>query len=337
MTAIPATNNELTSGAEAAGIKDSIASVVSRLTGTPITGDELGNHALSEDLLYAAQVHKQLARENSALADKMIDQVKGIYDRKFSKKQSQPLFRAVDTFLQKAVSRGDLKKNKMQTISQEAFGKAQIDHRADRLNRNPGAIKTDRADESLQRNVHAVIARMESNSGATRKQMKAFRDRIDNRGKLSDKRMDKTRSLFDKIFPEASEKLNEDMSTSEGDGSIINTDPVDYNKIETNRNELAYRPVGPNGGVQLIAPEILSAELSTVKLISRETGESIELTQKGSMDDGRRVFESDIAGTTLTRDVYAVFGYIDGTEAEIPIGQADAFARHPYREVSEQI
>src|SRR5690606_8172506 len=119
----------------APALRDSIAQVINKLTGSEKTGETLTNERLPEDVLFAALVHDELSQTRPELAEKLLARLLPAYEKNLKKKDRQAIFRSVDDFLSRQVRKGNLTKDAKASLIRDAFGKAQLDENKGRLRR----------------------------------------------------------------------------------------------------------------------------------------------------------------------------------------------------------
>jgi hypothetical protein len=305
---------------ESGSLRNSLSAVVSALSGRPVTSEQLTNQKISEEVLFTAQVHAQLKGESPEAADRMLQKVPRTMERNITSRKSQPLFQAVDQFLNGATRRGEINRRLKNRILRTAFGKAQLDSHTARLGRNPREISESTKGESILGNIDRALAQSETNSPISRKVLKEFQQRIQCRGEISQKRATMTNTMLDQFASN---------STGINDETLVNTTPADYNSIATRPNELVYRPEGTGGGVQVFTPCIYTDELQGVSIVSHN-GTSLTLEHQGVMKDGRREFVSGEAGSSLSGNVSLRLEFVDGTSALVDLGGSGVFARVPF-------
>jgi hypothetical protein len=325
MTAIPSTTpTKAQTSPVKAGLRDSIAQTISALTGKKVAIADISNHNISEEVLFAANVHCELQKTEPVLAEKMLGKVSNLYQKKANDRKSQPLFRAVDQFLTQATKKGTITKRQKNKLAREAFGKAQLDDRPGRLRRRPtgrdGAVNT----------IDNAITVSENNKAGSRAELKKFRERIANRPEISKERAQKAQDFLSQIFPSETPSVD----TKSSGENVVDTNPVDYNNFQTGKNEMVYKPVGESGGTEFLLPSIYADEVTGVTLVSTLNEEELELTHIGGTEDGRRKFSSETKGRSLEGTIVAVLNFANGDTARVDIGEADEFARHQYSDHS---
>lgn len=289
------TNTEDPSVQNTEAIRDSLAKVINALTGTSKSGANLANERLSEDVLYAALVHKKLGKRCAALADRYLTQLPKRYENKLDNAKRQPLYGAVDAFLNRAIRKGELSRADKNRLSRSAFGKAQLDDNASRLRRRVTDVT--KGSQVEKTNVEATLEQVKANSRATRKNYKELKTRIANAPDLTPKQLKRNRSFLDAI--NAFDKTDENTTTVAKElPAPVSTEtdrpaPLpDYNQIQTAANDFVFKPKSLDGNALVQLPAELSKSIIEMELHLSSGERIIPLYHSGFSDDGRSYFRA---------------------------------------------
>jgi hypothetical protein len=307
-------------------LKESIAKVINTLTGSEKTGAGLANERLSEDIIFTAIVHQRLTESNPKLANQLLSELSSRFGKNLRRGRRQPLFRAVDGFLQREIKNGSLARKQKREICKEAFGKAQLHGDNTRMRRRVIPVAGEEEQAQGISNIDATLERVSEGERAARSEMRAFRNRINKRPKLTRSQAERNRTFLDQIDPPESAPI-EEKSPGETDKP---GDLPTYNDIVTEPNELVYKPESEQGNILIQLPLYYSDQVTDVALFSKSDKELLQLEHTGYGGDGRSYFRGDRPGKDLPGNIYARLDLTDGTYVDIELGNANKFHRFSY-------
>lgn len=330
MTSVNATNLAITTANNAEGLnttqsKESLAAVLSALTKTDIRVDNLGNQRISEAILYAALVHQKLDQTSPKSAQYLLNNLRGKTRQNIKDLKNQPLFQAVDSLMQKMVSRGNINRNQLRNIRNEAFGRAQLDSRTDHL-RHRNVVVPNKDNHSG--NIEAAIARAADNSPASRQDRKDFSKHLNQHPSLTPAQARARWKLLKNFKPEEAGPVSTKATPISGDKKINPTDNIvkmPTPKISDNKSgpdELAYYPAKHNGNLSVLLPLYYTDKVSAVRILNGNGDQLAQLsllgrkekTDDGDASDGRAIWTWDQPASKLPdKSIILELGLIDSS------------------------
>lgn len=331
MDSFPVTNtaaslSRVDTETESLSTRDSIAQVINALTGSSKTAASLSAERISEDILFAALVHRSLKATAPNLADRLIAELPGSYSKQFKQRQRQPIFSGVNAILKNALQKGEITRAAKRQLIQTAFSKAQLDSKPDRLGRKPIALSgsTDR----FNTNIDQVVAYSLRESGSSRHDLRSFRRRIDRREPVPTTRHRSQKRLFELIDADLFTNKPQPEKTV---GTVEKTSErvPDYNDIQTGPNEFVYRPCNKDGKISITLPLKWVEHVKGITLQSTDQRQAIHLPDYHLLsNDGRVEFSADHPEQLKSweGDLIVVMDIVaGGAPAKIPIGPAREF------------
>jgi len=313
---------------KAGNIDDSVAKVVSAISGQQVNSADIKNQQISEDVMYAALVHQKLEESNPESAKALLERLPRRFNKVMENRARQPLFKAVDTILNREIKRGNLQRRDKARIVRSSFAEAQIDGQKRKL-----ANRTDNGRSVAGSEVSDVQARNEGKSAA-RKTMVKFRNRLQTNPEMTDRMYQHLSTRFDnlkKASDGAGSRPQDDTSTSSTAASSTTTSTnsttassgasdYDPSVLNTSKYEFVYNPAAKEtGNVQILLPIAYSENVRAVAIFSG--GEQVaELTFDKIGEDGRAIWNYDKPGDSLPDNAEVRMVFQDGSSLPYNIG-----------------
>jgi len=300
------------------GIDESIAKIISAISGKAVSPADLKDQQISEDVMYAALVHQKLEESNPEVAKALLERLPKRFGKTLDNKARQPLFRAVDTIMNREITRGNLQRSDKARIVRSSFAEAQVDGKKRRL-----ANRTDNGRSVAGSEASEVVAKNEGKS-AKRATMVAFRQRLQDRPKLGNAMHQHLSTRFDNIGKSTESKAPESVSDTKG----VNTDKFDPNEIRSDKFDFVYNPASKDtGNVNIMLPIAYSKEVQKVGIFSGDTLVA-ELKFDKMGEDGRAHWIHDSPGNSLPDNISVKMMFFDDSVLPYDIGNpAEVFKR----------
>lgn len=324
-----AANSLIPSQIPADKLKESIAQLASRLTGTAVDATKVMNLSLSEDLLYASIVHQRLEEQFPGTGSRFIETVATDYRKQVKNESRQPLTRAVDTFLNTMVTKRQLTAAKRDSLIQYAFGKAQLDDRGATLARTPKNPTTRQTPTAGNTMLDSILQRVTSNDTASRRELEAFDERLKNNPQLTAKQVRQQANILDGIFPQAAPAPTPQTPAAPAPSSETDkAGPVpDPRTIVTGPNDFAYKPESELDGKMVVMVPSRYRDRAVNASIFALDGEKKLLDMQAPRygDDQRPYFRSDRSGKDLEGAAIVRVNLVDGSRVDFPISDLRSF------------
>lgn len=336
MTTIPSDttvqNQSTPTTAEDQALEESLVTIVNTLTGSKKTVADLGGASMSEDVLFAALVYKQLKKDSPATAKSMLKELKSKFDERTKANNREPLYRTIDDVLNEAVKSKKLTKSKADTITADAFGKAQLDKTKGALGRT-----------ARKGGINTILDKVHTNKSATLKKIENYEKDFEKRSLITPSVARRQRKELDKIvksMKHASTDPGSTTPTTGGSGSSttpkgIETDKPgdapDPSKLPSEPNDLVYNPSSlKDGNALVMLPLLYSNRVNRLEVISENEDVLREFKYSGKGDDGRAYFRDSSPGGAIHGNVQLRLHLVDGRSLDIWVGDSSKFALQRY-------
>ncbi len=299
-------------------VEAALIDTIGILTGKTRQAEEITKAKPSEDIVFGGLVLAQLREGAPALAERFLTSLPKSHDKKVAKEIRQPIFRATQEFLNRAVKRGELSAGESKRIVLDAFGRAQLDTQAASIARKPNAL-------SPNEGLSSVLDRVENNDTMSAGSFEKFKAKLAKHKFLSTAQADKQRSLLNDIFPEYAP--NNPSPPAPSPKTQLETDsfaiPPDGSKIETKPNQLVFKPRSEKDGRMLVQIPVEFTPLINGVTLELSNGTQYELKGYGEGDDGRGYYRSEQSIKELAGSANLVLSFAAGGIANVPIEDAN--------------
>lgn len=316
----------------------SLATIMSELSGKKIPVRELTNMKISEEMLYAANVYDQLKTTSTAVADTFKKELKERFDRRIKRNDVQPLSKAINDILDNGVKAKKLTAAQYQKIMGTALGKSQLDKSTGLSSSVNQSVKGLDA-------IHKAVA---NDSAASTKDVAAFEAQVSKlafqvrQATTNEQSIRKT--IFDSLT--TSNSSSPSTGTTKGSTSTKGTSSstketgskkqsgggVDETSVATLPNDVTrntspsdfdFRNKSDVDGKLLIkipikwADEIQGVDIQDQSVSTHPTLDSSDSPKKG--EDGRLLFRFSKSGEGYGKPLRVHLRFTDGTDDYIVI------------------
>jgi hypothetical protein len=310
----------------AEALKESVAQVMSELTGKTVSAGAASDLKLSEDVLYASVVHQRLEARYPGTGKKLLDAVGDEYGLNVKNQRRQPLKIAVDHYLHSMVRDRQITNNSKEALMRYAFGKSQLDNSRSTLARAPENTTNSLPIPTGKSALDLTFERISQNKGASKKELQIFSERLAKNRTLTDAQAKEQADVLTRMFP--SKKVEAPTVTTgtppKVQGSSETDKPgeiPDPKKLTSGPNDFVYKPASElDNKLVFILPQRYRERAVAANIFALDSERKIASLQAPRYgDDSRPYFRGDTAGSTLSGAATLRVELVDGSMVNFEI------------------
>ncbi len=304
----------------AEALRESVAQVMSELTGKTVSSGAASDLMLSEDVLYASVVHQRIEARYPGMGKKLLDAVGDEYGKNVKNQRRQPLKIAVDHFLHSMVRDRQITNNSKETLMRYAFGKSQLDNSKTTLARAPENATNALPVPAEKTALDLTLDRLSQNKAASKKEIQKFNQRLSKNRKLTDAQAKQQADVLTRMFPKT--KVEAPIASTGSPPKVQGPSETDKpgeipdpKKLVSGANDFAYKPASELDDKMVFMLPLRYRDRAITANIYALDGEKkiAELKAPRYGDDNRPYFRGDVRGDSFSGAAILRVDFVDGS------------------------